>query len=241
VPPTEPPRYAGPPAHAAPPTTRWTAGRIISVVIGSVMILTSFGLFAGGGVVLWADQNREDGYVTSSVESFDSNAYAVTTDRITIEGAAFDWGWQNDLIGDVRIRATGTNDATPFFVGIAASSDVNRYLSGVGRTVFRDFAGHDGSYDVAGSGPAGPPGGRKFWVSQVSGTGTQTLVWPVRSGDWTIVVMNADATRGVHVRADIGATVPALPWIAAGLLIGAGVVLLIGLVLVIVPVRRAGR
>ena len=232
--------YAGPPAHAAPPTQRWTAGRVISVVIGSVMVLSSFGLFAGGGVVLWADQHRDGGYVTSSIESYDSNGFAITTDRLSLDGAAFDWGWQSDLLGDVRIRVTGADTTAPVFVGIAASDDVDRYLANVDRTVFRDFAGHDGSYSITG-GRAAPPVSQRFWVAREAGTGTQTLVWPVRGGDWTVVVMNADGSRGVHARADIGATVPVLPWVATGLLIGGGVLLLLGLVLVIVPVRRAGR
>jgi hypothetical protein len=54
-----------------------------------------------------------------------------------------------------------------------------------------------------------------------------------------IVVMNRDATPGLTVQASAGATVPALPWTAAGLL-GGGMLLAIGGVLLIVlAVRRA--
>ena len=42
--------------------------------------------------------------------------------------------------------------------------------------------------------------------------------------NWMVVVMNRDATPSLTVRASAGATVPALPWIAAGLL-GGGVLL----------------
>lgn len=75
----------------------------------------------------------------------------------------------------------------------------------------------------------------------MSGTGEQTLTWTPRAGDWTVVVMNADATRGVSVTGDAGATIPALPWLAGGLLTAGALLMLAALLLVIVPVRRASR
>ena len=55
---------------------------------------------------------------------------------------------------------------------------------------------------------------------QVSGTGRQTLVWPVRNGSWMVVVMNADASPGIVASADVGATIPALTAVAIGSLAG---------------------
>ncbi len=44
----------------------WTVGRVISVVIGSLLALISLGLLGGGGTLMWADQAlRQDGYVTT--------------------------------------------------------------------------------------------------------------------------------------------------------------------------------
>lgn len=44
----------------------------------------------------------------------------------------------------------------------------------------------------------------------------RTLVWPRKSGSWTMVVMNADGSRRpVKVRVDVAATLSALPWLAA--------------------------
>jgi hypothetical protein len=37
------------------------------------------------------------------------------------------------------------------------------------------------------------------WTGQAAGTGTVTLRWPVRSGNWMLVVMNRDASAGVTV------------------------------------------
>ena len=90
-----------------------------------------------------------------------------------------------------------------------------------------------------GSAPAVPPGQAGIWTAHASGPGTQTLTWPVRGGDWTVIAMNADGSRPVSLQVHVAATLPALPWIAAGLLIGGIIVLAGGVVLIVVPLRRA--
>jgi hypothetical protein len=66
-------------------------------------------------------------------------------------------------------------------------------------------------------------------------------VWQVANGRWTVVAMNADATAPVSVRVNVAATLPALPWVATGLLIAGGVFLLAGGLLIAFPVRGASR
>ena len=74
---------------------------------------------------------------------------------------------------------------------------------------------------------------------QAAGPGTQTLTWAVKSGDWMVVAMNADGARPVSMQVNVAATLPALPWIAAGLLAGGLACLAGGVVLIAVPLRRA--
>jgi hypothetical protein len=62
----------------------------------------------------------------------------------------------------------------------------------------------------------------------------------VRSGDWMVVAMNADASRPVNMQVNVAATLPALLWIATGLLIGGIIFLVGGILLIVIPVRRAG-
>jgi hypothetical protein len=222
------------------PRGGWTAPRVVAVVLGSVLALVAVGMVAGGGAALWFDQHRDGGYVTSSVASRHSDGYALTSDRISIGRTTLDWRWERDLLGEVRIRATSETQGGAVFVGIAPTDAVDRYLAGVPHTVLRDLAGHDLT-TVAGNGKPPAPASTSIWVAQVSGTGEQTLVWKPSGGDWTVVVMNADATPGVSVRGDVGATIPALPWIAVALF-GAGAVLLVGAALLVaVPIRRASR
>jgi hypothetical protein len=243
-PPAEPP--AETPAYGAPPPTTsrpsrggWTAGRVVAVVAGSVLGLTSFGLFAGGGVLLWADNNRDGGYVTTSTVQHHSDGYAISSDRINLGGRSVDWGWPEHALGTVRIRATGVGGA-PVFVGIAPAASADQYLSGVAHNRLSNPGHHDGTYLPGGAASAAPTAS-SIWVAQAAGPGTQTVTWKAASGDWTIVLMNTDGSRPVDVRADIGATLPALGWVIAGLFIGGAVLLLIALALVIVPVRRAAR
>jgi hypothetical protein len=80
-----------------------------------------------------------------------------------------------------------------------------------------------------------------LWDAHATGPGTQTVVWPVRSGDWTVVAMNANGSRPVSVHVDVAATLPELLWIAGGLLAGGIIVLAAGVLLLVIPIRRASR
>jgi hypothetical protein len=54
-----------------------------------------------------------------------------------------------------------------------------------------------------------------------------------------VVAMNANGTRPVSMQVNVAATLPALPWIAVGLLIGGFIVLGAGIALIAVPLQRA--
>ena len=102
----------------------------------------------------------------------------------------------------------------------------------------RGTTDHHGTYtEHAGSAPGVPPAAAGIWAAQASGPGTQTLTWAVKSGDWMIVAMNADGSRPVSVQVNVAATVPALPWIATGLLIGGFACLVGGVLLIVIPLR----
>lgn len=75
--------------------------------------------------------------------------------------------------------------------------------------------------------------------ASAAGPGRQALTWQPRNGAWTVVAMNADGSRPVSVRIAVAATLPALPWVAAGLLIAGLLVLVVGVTLIIISARRA--
>ena len=234
------------PTAAIEPTPRrrgWTGGRVVSLVIGAVLGLVSFGLLAAGGVATWATNTQRDaaGYLTSDSRTFSTASYAVTSERIDL-GRSADWITPSDVLGTLRIQATATDSAKSVFIGVAPQSAVTTYLAGVDHLVVRDWAtGHTRNVVGSGAAPTTAPTDAKIWTAQVSGAGTQSLSWRPASGEWAIVVMNADGSAAVSVNADAGATVPDLAWIAVGLFVAGGVLLAIAVVLVVVPVVRASK
>jgi hypothetical protein len=234
-----------PPMDQSPPQrrrSRWTGGRVVSVVAGSLLGLIALGLIAAGVAgLVWNGTQRDDGYLTSSTVQFRSAGYAVSGDRVRVNGDV-DWGWQNSILGKVRIRVTPADPSKPMFVGIAASGDVFRYLSGVAWSRVQRIGDTHVEYtNISGGAPSQPPGGMSIWQAQAQGTGTQALTWRVHGGDWSVVVMNADGSRGVAFRADAGATVPWLLWVGIGALALAVLLAAASVALIMIPIKRVGR
>jgi hypothetical protein len=228
-----------PPAIRAQPSS-WTAGRVIAVVIGSLLALISVGLLGAGGTALWTDLSHRDGagYVTSAVHTFSTDGSALMTDPIELGDPGVSWLYSEVVLGEVRIRVRPSDPGSPLFVGIGPTADVDRYLDGVSTTVIQDLWTDTVETSVGGA-QASPPGTQELWVASTSGTGLRTLRWDPTNGSWTVVVMNVDGRPGVDASADLGATMPPLMPIAIGSL-GFGVFFLVGgAVLIVGAIRRS--
>ena len=218
-------------------SSRWTAGRIAAVAIGSLLVLIALTLLGAGGTALWADRTQRDaGYATTDVHEFSTEGSALATKPTDLGSSGVGWLYAPGVLGKVRIRVTPTSSSPMLFVGIGRSSDVDRYLSGVPHTVISDFR-TEKMETIEGRASASAPGRESFWVASDSGAGARTLTWDPKDGSWTVVVMNADARPGIAVSADLGAKVPALPWIGLGFLV-AGAIFLAGGVLLVVGAFR---
>ncbi len=221
--------------------SRWTTGRIVSAVLGSILALVSVGFLVAGAVLLFADRTaRVDGFVTSDTQTFTSDGYAVVSNPIDFQVEGPDWPVVRSILGDVRIRATSDAGDGDIFIGIAPASEVDSYLRGVARSTFSNSYSNEGTA-IPGDAPPGPPTDQDFWAAQADGSGTQTLTWSPGSGRWDMVAMNTDASRPVAVEADAGAEVPALTWVAIGLLVLGALFLTLGTILIVIPARRAAH
>ena len=235
------------PAAAVPPTPParrgWTAGRIVSLVIGSVLGLSSLGFLGAGGIATWATNSQRDtaGYLTSGTRTFSTTSYAVTSDRIDL-GSSTDSITPGDVLGTVRVRATTTDPGKDLFVGVASQAAVNAYLTGVDHLIVTNWVnGHARHQLAAGATPTTAPTDAKIWTAHVTGKGTQTLTWQPSGGHWVVVVMNANGSASVSFTADVGATVPDLGWIAVGLFAVGGILLAVAVTLIVVSAIRASR
>jgi hypothetical protein len=239
--PPAPPAQAVPPKAPSPRPSRMSAGRVVALVVGVVVTLASVAGLAVGGGLAWLDEGRRDsaGFVTSDEVSLSTTTYALVSDHMTIETGST--SLPRDWFGDARVRVEASG-GVPLFVGIASASDVEKYLAGVSYTTVQAVGPNRTTYDDhAGKAPSTAPTALKIWRDQASGPGEQTITWPVETGEWTLVVMAADGTRGVAVRADVGATAPALQWAWIVVLASAGVTLVLGLVLMVLAVVRPSR
>jgi hypothetical protein len=212
------------------------------MVIGGALALTAIGLLTAGGATLWADRTQSDaaGYLTSPAIALSTSSRGLASEAMSVHVGGPQWVYPRSVLGDTRLRFTCSDPAKPVFVGIAPADAAARYLSGVQYATVTDFGDSGANYVGHGGGaPSVPPTSSDIWVAKASGTGPQTLTWSPSGGDWMIVVMNPDATAGVSVSADAGATVPFLTWVALALLIGGAVMLIAGIVLLAIPLARA--
>jgi len=228
-----------PAATPRQPTTvgahgRWTAGRVVLVLVGALLVVSSLGLLTAGVAGLAVDRfARQDGFLTTRSTDLTSGGYAVVAGDLVLDAPS---GTLDRVVGDVRVRVDPQDPSAPVFVGIASERDAQAYLSGVARTEVGR-----GDRTFGGGPPPVSPLQAGIWVAGQAGTGTQELTWAPRSGDWALVVMNADGSRGVLTSADVGVTLPWLDDLAVTLLVVGVLVLAAGVVLLVLGLRTPRR
>jgi hypothetical protein len=149
--------------------------------------------------------------------------------------------YARDLLGTIRLTGESSVSGTPLFIGIGPADDVAAYLDGVAHDDVSniELSPFSAEYSTQpGGAPAEEPTSQTFWTESVSGTGTQTLTAEVPAGEWSVVVMNADGSADVGADLSVGATLPIIGWAAFSALVIGGVLLLAGIVLVLLGLRR---
>ena len=242
--PTDTPERPDAPPQAPPRKQRSEGAKIALVLSGAVIALVAAALIAAGGAGLWLDGKKDaDGFVSTGDHRFHAQTSAIVSENLDLDLDGADAVFDDGDLGTVRLRAHANENGKPVFVGIARTSDVERYLSGVATSTVTslDYWPFDADYeDHFGSKYAERPANQGIWAAQTT-TGNGELRWKVEDGDWSIVLMNADGSPGVDADVDAGAKIPDLAAVAWSL-IGGGALLLIGGVgLIVTGVRNPRR
>jgi hypothetical protein len=216
---------------------RWGPGRVTALVLGCLVTLLALAVVAAGGAGIVFDQTQRDagGYVMTSARTYSTGTYALVS--ASYRGAVADRAVLRDMIGNVRVRASSVRRV---FVGIGRQGAVDAYLAGTAYARGNRFDSSNGDFRIhAGGAPPSRPGAQRFWAATAVGTGRTTATWKPQSGRWRVVVMNADASRGVNADISIGARLPHLLTYGVAAL-GAGILLLAlgGMTIYLASTRR---
>ena len=221
------PAVAPPAEPAVPPEAkaaarrpeRWGPGRIIALVVASILGLASLGALAAGaaGIVLDQTQRNSSGFLMTSTTPYSTPTYALVSGSYR-GGTSGDWFLNRDVIGTVKLRVTSTR---PVFIGIGPENAVNAYLAGVAHASGNSFATRSADFRVQpGGAPTSLPTTQRFWGASTTGSGTQTSTWNPQARNWRIVLMNADGSRKVSSDVSVGARMPHL--LAIGIAVAGG-------------------
>ena len=114
--------------------------RIALVITGAIASLIAVALVAGGGLALWGDSLKDDdGYLRTDTERF-SSGHTGARHRQPGRGPRRRGLHRRQRTTSARSRCRReSRDGKPVFVGIARTSDVERYLGDVPYTTVNDI------------------------------------------------------------------------------------------------------
>ena len=199
-------------------------GGVVAVLVGAALIL-------GAAAILTEDRGA-DGYSMSGPHRFDVRTRALVSEDIALINDASALSNYVTNPGDLRVRSV-TGSEKPLFIGVATTADVESYLSGAPHEELTsvDFDGSSiagvGSQTRAASAVLAPPVDQNIWVAWTASDRPQTLNWSLEPGNWSVVVMNSDASPGFAADLAFGARMSnliAIAWLA----IAIGIALAIG-------------
>ena len=220
--------------------------KIVAIILGIVLALPGVALVASGGFLLgvYATQRDPSGFFTSPSQQVGSYGFALTAPDIN---ATLGPRWERwvPARGKVTVRIEGDSLLpAPLFVGVGPTGRVSRYLAGVTHDKLTriDWMADSVEYGhIDGTKRPSAPGKQSFWVARGQGSGAQTLEWRLQPGDWTVVIMNADASAPVAATMTVGAQFGILTPIVIGLTAGGVVLLAIAATLIVLGARRRSR
>jgi hypothetical protein len=216
--------------------------RIALTITGAIASLIAVALVAGGALALWGDSLKDDdGYLRTDTERFTADTRALATDNLDVDLGDADFLANSDDLGKITVSAE-SRDGKPVFVGIARTTDVERYLANVPYTTVNDIDTTPFRADYerhAGNRHPVSPEHAGIWQASSQGTDKQSIDWEIDDGDYSVVVMNADGSLGVDADVSAGATIPFLDEIGWSAIGSGAFALVLGIGLIALAARRS--
>ena len=212
--------------------------KTLLVVAGSLFALVAVGLLTAGAVLLGISETRSDpdGFLASPTHELSTDTHALTSEQLDLGAVRNDWlpaSW----LATIRINALPLGDRA-VFVGIAEKTDIDAYMADASYSEVTWNSGDDPVFHPReGRNAPGLPSEQSFWVASAEGFGPQSVLWDIEPGQWTVLIMNADAAPDVSVDASAGVRTPWLVIVAVALLIAGLLCLVAGVVLLVFGVR----
>jgi hypothetical protein len=228
------------PAATATPTRQVGRRRVVRLVFGSLGLLVGLALIGGATAGIFGLENNRDatGYFVTHTHHYQTSSYALSTESLNVGGVT---GALETGLLRLRITAMSNDEAIPLFIGIARTEEVARYLARVQHDELRDinFDPFKVDYRRIGTGPPRAlPSTQSFWQTRAIGTGAQSISWPVKKGQWSAVVMNANDSRHVSVNAQLAARLSGAWWFVAAFIAFGALSLAGGIALIRSGVRK---
>jgi hypothetical protein len=223
-------------------------GKAVAIIVGGLFILVGISvLFAGGalmGVTGVLDQG--EGFIGVDNMDIETNTQLLVAKELDMIVDDFEgppnWVWEPD-IGDfvtIKIKADSDNSKN-VFIGIVEEQDAVEYLGTVEYDQISDFHMDNGGRSSQpyleyryhpGNQLNIAPIELDIWVSEVHGSGEQTLTWSPEVGRYWLVIMNEDGSPNVDVDVGFSVKIPILGSIGRGLFVGGLMVLGLGVAII---------
>ena len=173
--------------------------------------------------------------------TFTTPRTSATTDThaIVISASFVDEDFRSEDLGQGSVTLAVEGRTGEVFVGVADTADVSAYLDAVAHAEATEIAYPAGDLElrrVGGTETPAPPTDEPFWTTSITGDGE--LTWTMDEGDWSVVVMNADASARVDVAGTATARIPVLGTAVAVLLVLGVPPAVAGLAMIVSALRR---
>jgi hypothetical protein len=210
-------------------------GRVLAILVGLVLAVVGFLTMMSSGLALALV--GFDNTISTGRTDFASPTAAIAADVGGLGGDASDRAWGDDSSVELRLRASADGDQ-PLFAGVGPTKQVEAYLDRAPwdqlDSLSSGFSRSVDDVDYTRQGRRGDPRelaaptDQTFWSDSSTGRDV-SLDWKFKSGDYTVVLMNADGSVDVASTGSAAVEVPRLSWALLFASIFGLVLLLIGL------------